>query len=421
FEFAEFEGPPAGFDSEERALGLALDVGPLLLESARRSDHWSMIREQVPSDSVHYRLAKPPREPADRAQARNLAQLTKLLDGSRSVREVVAQFPTRRFETYQLLADLAKSQTIRAVAVAELNAQVLELARRDRKRARALLERGLEQSPHHLALLRTKALLAEKMGERKEAGEALKVVAHLELEGSDRESARATLERIKALEPADPFGWEKSFDLALGDGRGADAAADAKSLNEIYRKLGLHRKVVNVLERLSGLVGTKWELVRELARARAAAGEPDAAVKGLEKYAASLIELESYPAACAVYEEVLAIQPSRAKAKEALQVVKSGALAQRKARMRKLRRRAAIGFLVFVVVPWIVTEGLARLAYVDATRSIFRDRLLESGRLSDAWARYEGVRSSWPWTTTALFEVAPIQEELDARMAEPKK
>ena len=199
FEFAEFQGPPQGFDPEERALAIELGVGPLLLESARRSDHWAMIREQVPSDSVHYKVAKAPRIPEDKNQARNLAAVVKLLDGSRSVRDLVAQFPTRRFETYLLLAELAKSQTIKAVAVAELSTQVMELARRDRKRARALLERGLEQNPHHLALLRTKAVLAEKMGEKKEASDALKVVAHLELESADREAARATLARIKAL------------------------------------------------------------------------------------------------------------------------------------------------------------------------------------------------------------------------------
>ncbi len=418
FEFAECEKPPTNFDAEEHALAMGLDICPLLLESARRSDHWSMIREHLPSDSVHYRVAKPPREPADRAQARFLAQVVKLLDGSRSVRDVVAQFPTRRFAIYQLLADLAKSQTIRAVAVAELNEQVLELARRDRKRARALLERGLEKSPHHLALLRTKAQLAEKMGEKHEAGEALKEVAHLELEGSDREAARGTLLRIKALEPSDPFGWEKSFEMALEDGRGDDAAADAKALNEIYRKLGLHQKTVGVLERLSALVGTKWEVVRDLSRAHAAAGEVDAGVKCLERYAASLIELESYPAACKAYEEVLAIQPSSAKAKETLQHVKSGALAKRKARMRKLRRRLFAYFLGFVVLPWLLSEALARHAYVEATRSLVRGRFLESGRLAEARSVYDAVRAKYPWTLTALFEIDPVLAELDLRIAE---
>lgn len=421
FEFAEMESAPPEFDAEERALAMALGIGPLLLESARRSDHWAMIREQVPSDSVHYRVAKPIRVPADKAQARTLATLVKLMDGSRSVREVVAQFPTRRFETYLLLADLAKSQTIRGVAVAELSAQVMELARRDRKRARALLERGLEQNPHHLALLRTKAVLAERMGDRKEAGEALKVVAHLELEASEREAARATLARIKALAPADPFGWERSFDLALEERRVDDASEDAEALSALYGKLGLHRKAVAVLERLSALRGAKWELVRDLARARAAAGDPDAAVRGLEKHAASLIEHESYPAACNVYEEVLAIQPSRAKAKATLQFLKSGALAQKRARWRALRRRALAAFMILGVAPWLAMEGLARQASVDATRTIVRERLLETGRHAEARALYERVGAFYRWTTTARFEIGPLLQEMDARSAETGK
>ena len=421
FELSEVGGPPAGFDPEERALEMALDVGPLLLESARRSDHWSMIREQVPSDSMHYRIAKPPREPGDREQARVLSQLSKLLDGSRNVREVVAQFPTRRFEAYQLLADLARSQTIRPVAVGDLNAQVLELARRDRKRAAALLDRGLDQNPHNVVLLRTKALLAEKMGDKEKATEALKLVAHLSLEGAQSDEARAALDKLKDLDANDPFAWEKSFDLALEEDRRDDATDDAKALAELYRKLGLHKKVIVVFERLGKLLGARWEIVRELARARAASGDIDGAVKGLEKHAAGLVDLESYPAACKVYEEILGIQPTRAKAKEMLEQVKSGALAQRKARWRRIRRRAALYFVAFVVLPWLGFEALARRDYVAATREIVRDRLLETGRFADARARYAAVRSSFPWTTTALFEIKPILRELDARIVGEEK
>ena len=270
FEFTEIDRPPEGFDTDERALGLALAASPLLLESARRSDHWALIREHIASDSTHYGVARPPPIPPDRAKARLVAEVADLLDGSRSVREVVARFPARRFEVYQLLGDLAKIQSIRPIPVADLNQRVLELARRDRKRALALLQRGLDQNPHHLALLCTKAMLAEKIGDLEQASEALKMVVHLQLENSEQEQARSTLQRLKDLDEADPFPWEKSFELALEEGRKKDAIEDGRTLVEIYRKPGLHRKVVGVLERLSQLQTSTWEIVRELARARAA-------------------------------------------------------------------------------------------------------------------------------------------------------
>lgn len=415
FEFSEVACPAELFDADERALATSLAASPLLLESARRSDHWALVREHLPTDSTHFTVARPPRVPADAARARFQAEVVELLDGSRTVREVVARFPTRRFEVYQLLAELAKSQTIRPIPVADLNRRVLELARRDRKRATALLEKSLEQSPHHLELLATKAMLAEKAGDVAEAVEALKLVAHLQLENAEREAAIATLKRLAKLAGDDPFAWEKSFELAIEDGRAKDATALGRKLVEIHRKPGLHRKVVLVLERLGAMHGPTWELERELAEARAEAGDRDAAVKGLEKFAASQVALASYPLACKAYEQVLAIQPTRARARERLDDLRSGALVQRKTRWRRIRRRALACFVAFVVLPWIAYEALARRAFVEATRAMVRERLIEDGRFDEARARYAAVASRYAWSTTAALDVDPLLEELDAR------
>jgi len=416
FEFTEVEGPSEIFDPDERASALALPASPLLLESATRSDHWAMIRELLPSDSATYTVARPPRAPSDENKARFQAEVVKLVDGARSVREIVAKFPARRFDAYQVLADLAKGQAIRPIPAADLNARILELARRDRKRALALLERGLEQNPHQLALLCTKAMLAEKMGDMEQATEALKLVVHLQLENSEHEAARATLARLKDLDEDNPYAWEKSFELALEERRTKDALSDGRVLVELYGKPGLHRKIVGVLERLSPLRGSTFEHARELARARANAGERDAAVKGLERFAAEQIGLGSYPLACKAYEELLAIHPARAKAKETLEELKSGALAKRKARWRKLRRRTLACVLGFGVLPWMGCEALARKAYVDVTRGMVRERLLETGRYAEARERYGALLGRYGWTTTGRFDVAPMLEELDARI-----
>lgn len=419
FEFAEVEGPSDAFDPDERALAIALPASPLLLESATRSDHWAMIREQLPSDSATYTVARPPRAPNDENKARFQAEVVKLVDGARSVREVVAKFPARRFDAYQVLADLAKGQSIRPIPAADLNARILELARRDRKRAMALLERGLEQNPHQLTLLCTKAMLAEKMGDMEQATEALKLVVHLQLESSEHEAARTTLARLKDLDENNPYAWEKSFELALEERRTKDALSDGRMLVELYEKPGLHRKIVGVLERLTPLRGATLEHARELARARANAGERDAAVKGLERFAAEQIGLGSYPLACKAYEELLAIHPGRAKAKETLEELKSGVLAKRKARWRKLRRRTLACVLGFGVLPWMGCEALARKAYVDVTRGMVREQLLESGRYAEARERYGALLGRYGWTTTGRFDVVPMLEELDARIATP--
>ena len=413
FEFTEVDRPGDGFDPDERALSVALAASPLLLESARRSDHWAMIRERVPSDSTHYLLAKAPRAPSDAARARFVADVAKLLDGTRTVREVVGRFPTRRFEVYQLLADLAEKQSIRAIPAADLNRRILELARKDRPRALALLARALEENPRSLPFLCTKALLAEKAGELEEASEALKLVLHLQLEGEDRDAAEATLERLRELDRDDPFAWEKGFELALEEGRAQQAIEQGRTLVALHAKRGLPRKACTVLERLIRLCGPKFELVRDLARARSEAGERELAVKGLESFAASLVAQESYPLAAKAYEEVLAIAPSRAKAKQALEELRSGATARRKARWRTVRRRALLAFLALVVVPWFGAEAWARRSFAEATSALARDG--GPGSRDLARERCAELVSSWGWTATGRYDAARLLAELEGR------
>jgi hypothetical protein len=416
FVFTEGGIPRGVFDPEERALGITLPAGPLLLEAARRQDHWKLIRERVPSDSIHYALHRSPRAPQDPHQAELLARMTPLLDGSRSVLEVVAAFPHRRFEAYQLLADLAEAQAIKVAAPSEMNRRIQELARHDRARALVLLERSLAASPRNLDLLSTKALLAEELGELEEASEALKMAVHLQLEAGSAGEARAGLERLKELGPEDPFVWERSFELALEEGRTEDALEDGATLVELYRGPGLFRKAAAVLERMVEVSGGAWEHVKALAHARADGGEREAAVRGLEQYGQQQLAQELYPFARKVYEEILAIEPDSKDARETIEEIRSGELARRRARWRKLRRRALLTVVGALALTWLGYEMQARQAYSLATREITRGGLIEAGRYSEAIERYAQVRARYPWATVSLYEIGTQISELRARL-----
>jgi hypothetical protein len=414
----EFDDGGAGeglFDPEERALGLALPASPLLLEAARRADHWKMIRERIPSDSVHYELARQPKAPANPAAAELQERVLALLDGTRSLGELAAHFPHRRFEVYELLSELAASRTIRRCDPNELAKRVRELAPRDRARAWELLERGLELDPHNLTLLATKALLAEQLGELEQACEALKLVAHIELERGAAAGARSALERLKTLDADDPFVWEKSFQLALDEQRTADALADGKRLVALYRGPGLHKKACGVLERLFALAGEPWDLVRELAQLRAAAGDVPGALDVLDRYGSARLAEESYGLAKRAYDEMLAIDARSKRAKLALEELASGALARRRAFWRKLRRRALLGLAALVLLPWAGYEAFARKAHMDATRRILREGWIEQARFGEAIEALRSVASSYSWASVARYEVPQSIAELEAK------
>jgi hypothetical protein len=414
FEFAECKEPSRSFDGEERELELSMPATTLLLESARRSDHWAQIREHLPSDSTHYLVAKAPRPTGDPARDAFVAELLELLDGTRTVREIVGRFPARRFDAYQALSDLAAKHSLRPITASDLEKRVLEISRRDKRRALSLLERGLEENPRHLGLLCAKALLAERAGELEQASEALKLVVQLQLENAAREDARATLAKLRKIDEKDPFVWERSFELAIEDRRLKDAFAHGERLIELYEAPGLHRKVAAVHERLIEAFGKTWDLVRDLARARAAAGDRDAALKSLESYAATMIAAEAYPQAIRAHEEALSISPGRKKTKEALEEIKSGELLRRRKRWRRRRLLALAAFLGLVVAPWIGWELLARRAYVAATREAIQD----GGDLVRLRGRLEALRGRYVGTATARFDVAPLIEEIEARQRE---
>ena len=415
FEFVDGGTPAGGFDADEIALGIALPAGPLLLEAARRSDHWKMIRERIPSDSIHYELAREPSSASSPEATKLLRQLAPLLDGTRSIGEVAARFPHRRFEVYELLAQLAETRTIRRCDPGELGKRVLELARRDKARAWELLARGLELDPHNLTLLTTKAALAEKLGDVEQACEALKMVAHLELEGGGSAGARAALDRLKKLDKDDPFVWEKSFDLALAEERADDAVADGKRLVELYRGPGLDKKAAAVIERLFETGAQNWDLVREFAQLRAAARDVRGAVQVLEKYGKERLREEAYPLAQRAYEEMLVLDPYNKRAKQALEEITSGALVKKRAKWRKLRRRLVVAAVCVVVLPWLTYESLARRACMNVTRTMLSERWIEDGRFDDAITAYRGVRASYGWATVSMYEASESIAALEAK------
>jgi len=417
FVFTEGGIPRGVFDPEERALGITLPAGPLLLESARRADHWRLIRDRVPSDSTHYVLARTPRTPSEASLAQVLEQMTPLLDGSRSVTEIVAAFPHRRFEAYQVLADLAETQAIRLAAATEMNKLIQELSRHDRTRALQLLDRGLAASPRNLNLLCTKALLAEELGELEEASEALKVAVHLQLEAGAMADARKGLDRLKTLGPDDPFVWERSMELAIQEGRKEDALEDGEQLVELYTGPGLFKKAATVLERMVELSDGAWEHVKALAHARADAGDRDEGVAGLEEYGAARLAEENYAFAHKVYEEILQLDPDCESARETIQEIKSGELARKKALWRKIKSRTVLGLCAALALFGLAYEVMARRAYVEAQGEVTRRALIESGHYAEALEVYARMRARYPWATVSLYDVSRQISELETKIA----
>jgi len=411
------ESPPAGlFDPEEQHAELAMDPRSLLFEAARRKDHWPMIRGQVPSDAVHY-LPVPTAAPAVQGDAALAEELLARMDGVRNVRAVMQSFPHRRFEAYELLAELVAGQAVMAAGPDDLAALARDSAEVDAELSWRIVSDGLDTHPHHFGLLAQKQALAEARGDDAQVVEALKVIAHLKLESGDRHGAVEDLARASRLAPNDPSIGERTLDLAIQDGQVDQAVAVGLRLAEVYRVPGLHTKARAVFERLVELVPDSWELRRELARAQVDCGDHDGAVGGLERHGKQLLAQAADQQARAVYAEILALVPKHRGARKIVKLIDDRVLEQRRARRRTLVRRAVLVAVGVPALTLLLFEAAARVAYSRAERRIEELELIESRRYAEAAEILTAVRARYPYTPTALFDVRSRVARLRAKGA----
>ena len=107
FEFRE--GPP----SSEK-ISLDINVMNLIMEGTRRLDEWSRIREKIQNDRI---ILAPLKSLAELARAVKLSDFEKvvlaLVDGRRTVRDIIALARQGEFETWQALHALLSAGVIR--------------------------------------------------------------------------------------------------------------------------------------------------------------------------------------------------------------------------------------------------------------------------------------------------------------------
>lgn len=402
--------PRGVFDAEERKLGLDLPVNPLLLEAARRCDHWRRIRSEVPSDSAHYKISSRAKGRQDQdGLARAMGEL---LDGTRSVAEVTACFPHRRFDAYECLAGLAESRSMLMVDAGEMASMALQLAETDLERAWDLIQRGLVLHSTHPDLLEAQGQLAEELGRPETAVDGLKILAHLRWESGDKAEARVALERALELDDTDTALWERSMELALEDERFDDVRAYGLRLVDLYREPGLHRKACAVLETLLELEPESWELHRERAHSLADCGELPEAVKSLTRFGEARLGRDEFDQARMAFEEVLELDPSAKAPRKTLEGIQTGDFERMVVHRRLLVRRLVMGGCVALVLGVLVFEGLARGAYRTAVRVISERELIEERRYEEAADLMQGVLEAHPFSVTTLFDVRPQLAEL---------
>jgi hypothetical protein len=108
----EFQEGPVSFDE---TVTEAIDPMEIILEAARRMDEWAVIRKIIPSDTIVFRVSDQAKQEGGKVTLQvDELRLLSMLDGQKSVRDVVRETGADEFDVYKTLYAMATSKLIRA-------------------------------------------------------------------------------------------------------------------------------------------------------------------------------------------------------------------------------------------------------------------------------------------------------------------
>jgi hypothetical protein len=108
----DFQEGPVSFDE---TMTDAIDPMEIILEAARRMDEWAVIKKLIPSDTIVFKVSDQARQQGERITLQtDELRLLSLLDGQKSVRDVVRETGKEEFDVYKTLYAMATSKLIRA-------------------------------------------------------------------------------------------------------------------------------------------------------------------------------------------------------------------------------------------------------------------------------------------------------------------
>ncbi|HLU49402.1 MAG TPA: DUF4388 domain-containing protein, partial [Planctomycetota bacterium] len=116
FDFHDMAIDEARADPEMRRLGIRFAAQSVVMEAVRRADDWTRIRRYLPPESEIWQAAPGALERLGDDEANELTvHAIESLDGTSTLRQVIARLPCSRFEAVRTLADLVARKLIRPV------------------------------------------------------------------------------------------------------------------------------------------------------------------------------------------------------------------------------------------------------------------------------------------------------------------
>ncbi|RME82262.1 MAG: DUF4388 domain-containing protein, partial [Planctomycetota bacterium] len=410
FEFIEGE-PPSVFDEDLQAAGIKIDSMTVIMEAARRLDEWQKIQEKIGSPHEIIQANVPP-------GTQNLTAiehaLIPMLDGTRSIQDIIDYLPYGKFDIFRSIYDLMCKGYARPVEMEELLKLVdRKLAENQRGEAIPILRQILERQRYNLEARQRLAEALEEEDRMVEAAEEYKIMAYQYMGNHEIQKAIHCYRRAVVLDPTDTSTQEKLLSIYLEQNRLDRAFLASRALATTYQELGFPQKACKVYETLLQY-DENPEIHIHLAKAYGIANDNQEALKHYYQAARLYLKKGDEKNALATYELAKELDPSPdSEASKRIEDIQSGKYFRRRKLVKRMALLATFTPIFLVLILFFFYEALSRSFYHQAFQEVMVN--LYSGHPLEAANSLASVAKAYPYSLTARD--IPRQLEFLAQLA----
>ncbi|MCE9636635.1 MAG: PQQ-binding-like beta-propeller repeat protein [Planctomycetes bacterium] len=355
------------------------DVVSLSMESARRMDEVSRLRDTCPLGEVLCRDDEGP-DPASLKLSADAKHVLPFTDGTRTVDLVLAATHIGRFDSWKALGELLDAGVVRAATPQELALAADGLVRsKDHTRNAAILNRLLEHAPDDDVTRRKLVLALTAAGDKKGAAAQWLVIAGHASEASDAPAAAEAFRQASRLDK-DSAAAQEGLARALLDAGDLVAGAEAaRAAATLHLDAGRADAAVQVAEIAVRSCPEDASVRISLANAQIAAGDPAAGLLMLDD-AASLLEAtgDDDRRLLDVYRRILQLDPSRKDCARRVEQIESTEKFRRKRLVQRLAVAVAVVLVALVSLPMM--SGPSFATQIQAARLAAGSKQLDEAR-----------------------------------------
>jgi len=376
-------------------------------------DDWQNIRAHIPSENEIYHVPQAERtRRIEQTEDEVLAAALDLMDGTRSVRQVIAQLPYSRFEACQRVAQLVAEKAARLLKSAEIMQQ--ERSDVDPKQEISCLKAILEREPNNRQILQRLADLHEQQGDRGESVTYNKLLAIAYSDDDELKQAESHLRKALRLNPRDIATWRKLWEIVRREGDRSKMLSFGTQYAAHFKRLGLVEVARDHLVEMAKLFPEHTKFRVDLADVNFSIGDRKACIQGLFDLARDLVNGERLEEAEKVFARILKYDRNNQKARQYHEKIRSGVMARKQAFRQRFVKRVAVVVGFATILGFFAYDVHVRMLVLDITRPVIAGRTEDRKAFGDAWKALAKLGETHSMSLAAKLEIPVILEEMKA-------